>query len=129
MHSGFETWKYDVMRNVAGGKPLAIGECDKLPETWRLANEPLWAFFMSWSELTFSANSGDKIREVYGHQRVITRDEMGDWQNGGGGPGRLVVATRKRSAPTTARTLLLGTTAVSGFSLPHRIGSSGRSSP
>ena len=41
---------------------------------------------MSWSELTFTANTDDKIRSVYNSQQVITRDEMGDWKNGASPP-------------------------------------------
>ncbi len=81
VYEGFQTWKYDVMRNVANGKPIAIGECASLPDASRLANEPLWTFFMSWSELTFEENSSDKITSVYNSQQVITLDEMGDWQS------------------------------------------------
>jgi mannan endo-1,4-beta-mannosidase len=82
VYEGYQTWKYDVIRNIANGKPIAIGECDKLPDASRLANEPLWTFFMSWSELTFSANTNDQIRSVYNSQQAITRDEMGNWKNG-----------------------------------------------
>jgi mannan endo-1,4-beta-mannosidase len=82
VYEGYQTWKYDVIRNIANGKPIAIGECDSLPNASRLANEPLWTFFMSWSELTFTANTDDQIRSVYNSQQVITRDEMGNWKNG-----------------------------------------------
>jgi mannan endo-1,4-beta-mannosidase len=80
VYEGFQTWKYDVMRNVANGKPIAIGECASLPDASRLVAEPLWTFFMSWSELTFQQNNDDKIRSVY--NQAITRDEMGAWQSG-----------------------------------------------
>ena len=82
VYEGYQTWKYDVIRNIANGKPIAIGECDSLPNASRLANEPLWTFFMSWSELTFTANTDDQIRSVYNSQLVITCDEMGNWKNG-----------------------------------------------
>ena len=79
VYEGFQTWKYDVMRNVAGGKLIAIGECGVLPDASRLVSEPLWTFAMSWSELTFQDNTSDKIRSVY--NQAITRDEMGAWQS------------------------------------------------
>ena len=47
VYEGFQTWKYDVVRNVANGKPIAIGECGKLPDANRFMNEPLWTFFLS----------------------------------------------------------------------------------
>ena len=82
VYEGYQTWKYDVIRNIANGNPIAIGECDRLPDASRLANEPLWTFFMSWSELTFSANTDAQIRSVYNSQQAITRDEMSNWKNG-----------------------------------------------
>jgi mannan endo-1,4-beta-mannosidase len=94
VYEGMQTWKYDVMRNVAGGKPIAIGECDVLPDASRLVSESLWTFFMSWSELTFEKNTGDKITSVY--NQAITRDEMGDWQG-----GTITPPTTSPPSPTT----------------------------
>jgi hypothetical protein len=82
VYEGFQTWKYDVMRSVAGSKPFAIGECDKLPDATRLASENQWAFFMSWSELTFEKNTDAEIRAVYNSNQAITLDEMPrNWNN------------------------------------------------
>ncbi len=77
VYEGFQTWKYAVMRNVSGGKPIAIGECDVLPDASRLVIEPLWTFAMSWSELTFQYNTGDKIRLVYTRQSLAMKWEPG----------------------------------------------------
>lgn len=89
VYEGFQRWKYDVMRDVAGSKPFAIGECAELPDANRLANESQWAFFMSWSELTFfPPNTDQSIRDVYNSNQVITLDEMpGDWTNRAPSPG------------------------------------------
>ena len=81
VYEGFAQWKYDVMRNKAGSKPFAIGECAELPSANRLANENQWAFWMSWSELTFEPpNTDQSIRNVFNSNQAITLDEMpGDW--------------------------------------------------
>lgn len=79
IYEGFATWKYQAMVNISGGKPIAIGEADVLPTPERLANEPLWVFFMAWAELVYSRNSEARIREVYNSPRVVTRDEMPGW--------------------------------------------------
>jgi len=83
VYEGFAGWKYDVMRNKAGSKPFAIGECAELPTANRIANENQWAFWMSWSELTFEPpNTDQSIRAVYNSNQAITLDEMpGDWNN------------------------------------------------
>lgn len=79
VYEGFANWKYQAMVNVSGGKPIAIGECDRLPTEAMLNNEPRWSFFMSWSELTFSSNSSSEISALYNGRRVLTRDEMPGW--------------------------------------------------
>jgi hypothetical protein len=82
VYSGFETSKYDVMRSVAGSKPFAIGECGKLPDATRLASENQWAFFMGWSDLTFTENTDAQIRALFNSNHVITLDEMpGNWKS------------------------------------------------
>ena len=79
IYSGYATWKYNVMQSVSAGKPIAIGECDVLPDISLLANEPQWMFFMSWSELTFQKNTNTQISDLYNSAQVITLDEMPGW--------------------------------------------------
>ncbi|KAI7258937.1 hypothetical protein KC345_g10440 [Hortaea werneckii] len=73
---GFTAAKYNAALSVAGGKPIAIGECAVLPTSSQLAAQPKWAFVMSWAELTFSNNSNAQIQALYGAGNVITRDEL-----------------------------------------------------
>ncbi len=74
--SGYSTLKYTTILNAAKGKPIAIGECQKLPTMANLIAQPRWTFFMSWSELTFESNSKEEIRVLYNGQYVLTLDEM-----------------------------------------------------
>jgi mannan endo-1,4-beta-mannosidase len=76
---GFTTRKYEAMLAVAGNKPIAIGETERLPSPEVLAAQPRWVFFMAWAELVYNANSESEIRRVYGDGRVITRDELPGW--------------------------------------------------
>ncbi len=76
---GFTQAKYDAMVAVAGGNLIAIGECARLPRAWELDSQPGWTFFMSWSELTFSDNSGQEIVDLYASPKVLTLDEMPGW--------------------------------------------------
>ncbi|WPP43288.1 glycosyl hydrolase [Paenibacillus hunanensis] len=71
---GFTTVKYNTALSVANGKPIAIGECDKLPTPTQLAEQPRWAFAMSWAELTFSSNTNDQIKALYNSSNTVTRD-------------------------------------------------------
>lgn len=50
--SGYSQEKYKVMLKASRGKPIAIGECQKLPTAETFAAQPKWSFFMSWSEVS-----------------------------------------------------------------------------
>ncbi|WP_020619225.1 glycosyl hydrolase [Paenibacillus daejeonensis] len=73
---GFTTAKYNTALNVAGNKPIAIGECDRLPTASQLLAQPRWVFAMSWAELTFQHNTNAQLQALYGATNVITRDEL-----------------------------------------------------
>jgi mannan endo-1,4-beta-mannosidase len=77
--TGFTKAKYDAMLSIPGGKPIAIGECDRLPTLDQLNAQPNWTFFMSWSELTKEKNTDEFLKMLYNSDRVITLDEMPQW--------------------------------------------------
>lgn len=77
--SGYTVGKYNTMVAVAAGKPIAIGECETLPTAAQLLAQPKWAFFMSWSELTFQGNSHTQLKALYTAPNVITLDRMPGW--------------------------------------------------
>ena len=70
-----QSW-YDYILPIVGDKPMAIGECEKLPSAPVLAAQPRWCFFMSWAELTFTRNSDQQILDLYQSPRVVTRDRL-----------------------------------------------------
>ena len=77
--NGFTNAKYQAMVSIAGGKPVALGECSKLPTVQQLMEQPKWIFFMGWSELVFSSNSQDQIKTLYESDKTVTLDEMPGW--------------------------------------------------
>lgn len=77
--SGFSPAKYKAMVNIADGKPIGIGECEKLPTPQELSEQPKWSFFMGWSELTFSKNTEAEIKALHTAPNVITLDQMPGW--------------------------------------------------
>ena len=76
---GFESSWYKYILPIVGDKPMAIGECSKLPSSEMLASQPRWIFFMPWAELVKKANTRVEIQQIYNDPRVITRDEMPGW--------------------------------------------------
>ena len=77
--TNYSTAKYDAFSAAAGGKPVVIGEMQKLPTATELTAQPKWAFFMSWAELTVTKNSAANITALYGASNVVTLDEMPGW--------------------------------------------------
>ncbi len=74
---GYETWKYDAMVGVAAGKPIAIGECQKVPTSDELTAQPKWSFFMLWPD--FLDDNAAALPALYAAPNVITEDEMPGW--------------------------------------------------
>jgi mannan endo-1,4-beta-mannosidase len=74
--SGYDRSWYESILPLVGDKPMGIGECAILPSEAMLDEQPRWAFFMSWAELTFTSNSPARIRELYRRSNVLTRDRL-----------------------------------------------------
>jgi len=70
-----KTW-YDYILPIVGDKPMAIGECSKLPTAQMLNDQPRWCFFMSWAELAFKNNTERQIIDLYSSHRVVTREQL-----------------------------------------------------
>ena len=79
--SGYTDKKYQEILKLAGTKPIAIGECQKLPSLETLVNQPRWTFVMPWAELVYEHNPNALINELYNNKRCITLDQMKGWKN------------------------------------------------
>ncbi|MBV8348500.1 MAG: hypothetical protein JOZ49_13505 [Mycolicibacterium sp.] len=76
---GYTTEKYQTLLQLAGDKPIAIGECEVLPTADELAAQPRWTFFMAWAELVSTGNSVQQIQALYNAANVISLDHMPGW--------------------------------------------------
>ena len=72
--------KYELALKIGGDKLIAVGECDKLPTSKELFDQPQWSFVMSWAELTFEKNSGTEIQDLYWAENIIIREELPDFK-------------------------------------------------
>lgn len=77
---GYDASWYNYILPIVGDKPMAIGECAKLPTPAVLYAQPRWVFFMPWAELVKESNTVEEIIEIYNNTQVITRDEMPGWK-------------------------------------------------
>ena len=73
---GYDISWYNYILPIVGKKPMAIGECAKLPAPETLASQPRWTFFMVWAELVVETNTIQEIQNVYNAPCVLTRDEL-----------------------------------------------------
>ncbi|MER5897433.1 glycosyl hydrolase [Streptomyces sp. NPDC001876] len=67
---------YQQMRNIAGTKPMAIGEIGKMPTASMLQSQPQWAWFMMWSEHLRGNNTNAETQATYFHPRVLNQGEI-----------------------------------------------------
>ena len=77
--NGYDISWYNYILPIVGDKPIAIGECSKIPSSEMLNNQPRWIFFMPWAELVKKANTVEEINALYNDPRIITLDEMPGW--------------------------------------------------
>jgi mannan endo-1,4-beta-mannosidase len=65
---------FDVLYRLTGGEKLiAMTENGPIPDPDEcFVQDSPWSYFMSWSNLVVEQNTGDHIREVFDHPKVIT---------------------------------------------------------
>lgn len=74
--TGFSTEKYEAIKSVANGKPMGIGECQKLPAEDVFTKQSDWTFFMGWSELVFRLNDVITVKDLYSSDKVLSLKEL-----------------------------------------------------
>jgi mannan endo-1,4-beta-mannosidase len=69
---------FDIMREVAPRKMLALAECEAIPNPDRMASGgPQWLYCLPWWG-PGKANPPEWIKRTYNHDFVITADELPD---------------------------------------------------
>jgi len=75
---------HDRMAAIAGGKPVALSECDILPDPDVMKERGfLWSWVTTWHSRYLRKNSPESLKHFYQHELVITRDEMPDLKMSG----------------------------------------------
>ncbi len=71
---------FDKLASVAGGKPIALSECDLIPSPDAMkADGFLWNWFATWHSRWVRKNDAAKLKAIYNHDLVLTRDELPAW--------------------------------------------------
>ena len=72
---GFNQVNYDTMLELAGDKPIALGEVGGPPSLEILESQPRWTWFMRWGDGGFRPG-GVNYRELINTEKVISLDEL-----------------------------------------------------
>jgi len=75
-HYDYEQKDYEELLKLADGKPIALGEVGELPKPNILEKQPKWSWFMVWSNWLKTANSEQRVKEIYNFSNTLTRDEI-----------------------------------------------------
>ncbi len=73
---------HDDLVELAGEKPIALGEVGELPEPEILDQQKQWTWFMPWAYLLFRDNSPEKINAVFNHKRALNLNNIERDENG-----------------------------------------------
>ena len=87
-NSGYPTsdW-YSAMVNIAAGKPVSLAEVGTVPTPSQLAAQPLWTWFMIWSDYITSANTTAGLQATFNSSRVLSQGQFTITPGSGGGGG------------------------------------------
>lgn len=75
-HFDYEQSEYEELLGLANGKPIALGEVGQLPKPEILEAQPMWAWFMVWSQWLETHNTLERVQRVYAHPATLTHDEL-----------------------------------------------------
>jgi Glycosyl hydrolase family 26 len=74
-NTGYTSGNYNAMLGAAGGKFVAVAECQFMPSQAILTQQPKWLYAMLWPD--FYANND--LATLYSAPSVLTEDEMPGW--------------------------------------------------
>ena len=75
-NTGYTSGNYHAMLGAAGGKFVAVAECQFMPTEAILSAQPKWLYAMLWPD--FYANND--LPTLYSVSSVLTEDEMPGWK-------------------------------------------------
>jgi len=72
-YSGFPQSHHDQLAAIAEGRPIALGEVGTAPTPAILKQQPLWTWFMVWTDYFDSANKKEDMVKLYTDPWTLTR--------------------------------------------------------
>jgi len=72
----FEQKHYDGLVKQAEGRPVALGEVGNMPTPEILDAQPLWAWFMTWTNFLTNVNKPEDVNRVFHCPKALNRPAM-----------------------------------------------------
>jgi mannan endo-1,4-beta-mannosidase len=66
---------HDELLSLGEGKPIALGEVGEVPTAEILAEQPYWAWFMTWANSNYDRNDPEKVVRLYEAKKVVSLEE------------------------------------------------------
>jgi mannose/cellobiose epimerase-like protein (N-acyl-D-glucosamine 2-epimerase family) len=75
-HKDYRQSHHDALVELGQGKLIALGEVGEVPTPEILARQPMWAWFMIWSNFVDTHNAPQQIRDLYGYPKMLTHEDF-----------------------------------------------------
>lgn len=72
----YEDRDYAELLELANGKLIALGECGELPKPEILQVQSQFSWFMVWANWIQIDNTPGRVKDIYHHPQVITKEEV-----------------------------------------------------
>lgn len=77
-HADYEQKDYNELIKLAKGKLITLSEVGELPNAAILKAQPLWSWFMAWTNFIWTNNSKSAVREIYSRPETISLGDRND---------------------------------------------------
>jgi mannan endo-1,4-beta-mannosidase len=75
-HNDYRQSHHDELVELGQGKIIALGEIGEVPKPEDLARQPMWAWFMIWSNFVDTHNTPQQIRDLYSYPKTLTHEDF-----------------------------------------------------
>ncbi len=77
-HADYEQKDYNELLKLAKGKLITLSEVGELPNASVLKAQPLWSWFMVWTNFIWTNNSKSAVKEIYERPETISLEDEHD---------------------------------------------------
>jgi mannobiose 2-epimerase len=75
-HRDYRQSHHDELVQLGRGKLIALGEVGEVPTPEILDRQPMWAWFMIWSNFVNTHNTPEQIQQLYAYPKILTHENF-----------------------------------------------------